>query len=234
MKKVIILALTSSLLLAGCGDKEANNHENQTNEQLLARVGQLEEENKQLKAQLEQNDIAPSLNQEQDQENTKDTAQEEQTSSPEKAAKDTNTNTSSEQIIQNQPGNTQSDNYFELTGKGGIYKQTGDAFLLDDQNGNGQVVVIPIQFTNLKDDANDPWISFVFDFTTIQEDDVQEYTLDGGQGGLPEEYENPLNMNVKKDATVDYYLAFRPEKEGHDLKINDQWTNENKCILKFQ
>lgn len=227
MKKIIALALTSTLLLAGCGKEEAK--QDQTSEQLMARIGQLEEENKQLKAQLEQNNTASSLNQEQE-----ETTPTEQTPAPEETVDDSNTTGSTEQTIQAQPGNTQSDSYFELKGKGGIYKQTGDAFVLDDQYGNGQVVVIPIQFTNLKDDATDPWISYVFDFTTIQEDDVQEYTLEGGQGGLPEEYENPLNMNVKKDATVDYYLAFRPQKEGQDLKINDQWTNENKCTLKFQ
>lgn len=229
MKKVIALALTTTLLLTGCGKEEAKQTtEQKTSEQLLARISELEEENKNLKVQLGQTESQPQPPAIPSEESAEDTQTEE---SP---TEEISSGVSVEQTIQSQPGNSQQDNYFELTGKGGIYKQTGDAFLLDDQYGNGQVVVIPIQFTNLKDEASDPWISFVFDFTAIQEDDVQEYTLEGGQGGLPEEYENPLNMNVKKDATVDYYLAFRPEKEGQDLKINDQWTNENKCILKFE
>ena len=54
MKRKIAILLASTLLLAGCGKKEAKQtQEDKTAEQLLARIGELEEENKRLREEYD-------------------------------------------------------------------------------------------------------------------------------------------------------------------------------------
>lgn len=229
MKKTIPLLLASALLFVGCGDDTKPTPEERTTEQLIARIGQLEEENKKLKEELGQNAETPEAVNNEQPEEAQDPIVEENPESTEEQ-----TPSSKEQIIQSQPGNTQETNYFELLGKNGAYKQTGDAFIVNSEYGEEKILVVPIQFTNLSEEASDPWVSFVFEYQAFQEDDVQEYTLNGGQGAVPEEYENPLNMNIKQAKSVDYYLTFTLEKDGVDIKFKDPWNNEEKAILKFQ
>lgn len=232
MKKTIPLLLASTLLFVGCGDDTKPTPEERTTEQLLARISELEEENKTLKQQIgTQEESVANEEIEQPTEETKEQplVVEEAQASEETASNDTNI-----QYIQTQPGNTQQANYFELTSDNAVYKQTGDAFVVDDQYGDGQIVVVPIQYTNNGNDTNDPWMNFIFNFSVIQEDDVQEYTLDGGQGGLPEEYENPISMSVKPGATVEYNLAYRPEQGQSDIIIKEQWKDKVVQTLKFQ
>lgn len=230
MKKVIALALTTTLLLTGCGKEEAKpTSTDQTTEQLLARISELEKENKKLKEELNQNPEPQEAVSDEQTEETQEPVVEE---NPEQTEEQTPA--SKEQTIQSQPGNTQEANYFELMGKNGVYKQTGDAFIVDSEYGEEKILVIPIQFTNLSEEASDPWISFAFEYQAFQEDDVQEYTLNGGQGAVPEEYENPLNLNIKQAKSVDYYLTFTLEKDGLDIKFKDPWSDDIKAILKFQ
>lgn len=228
--KLLAFILASTMLLSACGKEESKQtHEERTTEQLLARIGQLEEENKKLKEELGQNAETPEAVNNEQTEQTQEPNVDENSQLVEEP-----TQASIEQIVQPQPGNTQQANYFELIGKSGAYKQTGDAFLVDSEYEEEKILVIPIQFTNLSEEASDPWITFAFEYQAIQEDDTQEYTLSGGQGGLPEEYENPLNMSVKQAKSVDYYLTFRLEKDGLDVKFKDPWSDEIKATLKFQ
>lgn len=232
MKKTIPLLLTSALLFVGCGDDTKPTPEERTTEQLLARISELEEENRTLKQQVGTQE-EPVANEEivqpaqEPQEETPEVEESQSSDEPESANSDV-------QYIQSQPGNTQEANYFKLLGKNGSYKQTGDAFIVNSEYGEEKILVVPIQFTNLSEEASDPWVSFVFEYQAFQEDDVQEYTLNGGQGAVPEEYENPLNMNIKQAKSVDYYLTFTLEKDGVDIKFKDPWNNEEKAILKFQ
>lgn len=223
MKKVITLALTSTLLLAGCGKEEAK--QDQTVEQLMARVGQLEEENKQLKAQLEQNNTAPSLNQEQE-----DTTPTEQTSAPEETTEDTNPNNSLEQTIQAQPGNTQSDNYFVLETRDATYTQTGDAFIEPSEYGDKQVLVIPVKYKNTGDDTSSPWMSFATSFRAYQEDDVQEYTLNGGSSS---NHTND-NSNIKSGAEIDTYIVYELENPDADVTLGEYIGDNINAIFKVQ
>ena len=229
--KLLTLALATSFVLSSCGNN-AKQSETGNADELMKRIGQLEEENKQLKTQLEEIDKV----QEQQPVETDETS----------VAEDNNIDTSTqetsdipssgltEQIIQSQPGNTQEENYFVLKGNNGTYKQIGDAFVVDDKYEEGQIVVIPINFTNENDDTQDPWFAFAFDFKAIQEDDTQEYNLNGGQGGVPDEYDNPINMNLKPGASTDYYLTFRQNIQGGNITFKDIWDQGAQAILKFQ
>lgn len=129
------------------------------------------------------------------------------------------------QVIQSEPGETQKDNYFTWETNNAIYKQTGDAFITNSQYDDTKILVIPINFTNKKDDASDPWITFAVDFKAYQEDDNQEYILNGGQGQVPEEYSNPINTNIKKDGNIDYYISFALELPEEDAKVTPQFGN---------
>ena len=129
------------------------------------------------------------------------------------------------QVIQAEPGETQKDNYFTWETNNAIYKQTGDAFITNSQYDDTKILVIPINFTNKKDDASDPWITFAVDFKAYQEDDNQEYILNGGQGQVPEEYSNPINTNIKKDGNIDYYISFALELPEEDAKVTPQFGN---------
>ena len=129
------------------------------------------------------------------------------------------------QVIQAEPGETQKDNYFTWETNNAIYKQTGDAFITNSQYDDTKILVIPINFTNKKEDASDPWITFAVDFKAYQEDDNQEYILNGGQGQVPEEYSNPINTNIKKDGNIDYYISFALELPEADVKVTPQFGN---------
>lgn len=129
------------------------------------------------------------------------------------------------QVIQAEPGETQKDNYFTWETNNAIYKQTGDAFITNSQYDDTKILVIPINFTNKKEDASDPWITFAVDFKAYQEDDNQEYILNGGQGQVPEEYSNPINTNIKKDGNIDYYISFALELPEEDAKVTPQFGN---------
>lgn len=129
------------------------------------------------------------------------------------------------QVIQTEPGETQKDNYFTWETNNAIYKQIGDAFITNSQYDDTKILVIPINFTNKKEDASDPWITFAVDFKAYQEDDNQEYILNGGQGQVPEEYSNPINTNIKKDKNIDYYISFALELPEADAKVTPQFGN---------
>ena len=129
------------------------------------------------------------------------------------------------QVIQAEPGETQKDNYFTWETNSAIYKQIGDAFITNSQYDDTKILVIPINFTNKKEDASDPWITFAVDFKAYQEDDNQEYILNGGQGLVPEEYSNAINTNIKKDGNIDYYISFTLELPEADTKITPQIGN---------
>ena len=129
------------------------------------------------------------------------------------------------QVIQAEPGETQKDNYFTWETNSAIYKQIGDAFITNSQYDDTKILVIPINFTNKNEDASDPWITFAVDFKAYQEDDNQEYILNGGQGHVPEEYSNEVITNIKKDGNIDYYISFTLELPEADAKIAPQFGN---------
>ena len=129
------------------------------------------------------------------------------------------------QTIQSEAGETQKDNYFTWETDNAIYKQTGDAFITNSQYDDTKILVIPINFTNKQEDASDPWMTFVVDFKTYQEDDNQEYILNGGQGHVPEEYSNEVITNIKKDGNIDYYISFTLELPEADTKVTPQFGN---------
>ena len=127
------------------------------------------------------------------------------------------------QVIQAEPGETQKDNYFTWETDNAIYKQTGDAFITTSQYDDTKILVIPINFTNKQEDTADPWFAFALDFKAYQEDDNQEYILNGGQGLVPEEYSSPVNTNIKKDGNIDYFISFTLELPEADTKIAPQF-----------
>lgn len=147
-------------------------------------------------------------------EQTKETQEEE------KKEEETVTN---EQEIQAQPGNTQESNYFNWETNKAIYKQTGDAFITNSKYDDSKILVIPINFTNKQEDAADPWMTFVLDYKVFQEDENQEYTLNGGQGQVPDEYDSPLNTSIKKDGNTDWYITYKLEKPESDVKLQTQF-----------
>ena len=114
-----------------------------------------------------------------------------------------------EQEIQTEPGN--------------IYKQTGDAFITNSKYDDSKILVIPINFTNKKEDAADPWMTFVLDYKVFQEDENQEYTLNGGQGEVPDEYDSPLNTSIKKDGNTDWYITYKLEKPESNVRLQTQF-----------
>lgn len=139
---------------------------------------------------------------------------------PEDKKEETATN---EQEIQAQPGNTQESNYFNWETNNAIYKQTGDAFITNSKYDDSKILVIPINFTNKKEDVADPWMTFVLDYKVFQEDENQEYTLNGGQGQVPDEYDSPLNTSIKKDGNTDWYITYKLEKPESDVKLQTQF-----------
>ena len=126
------------------------------------------------------------------------------------------------QTIQQEPGETQKDNYFTWETDNAVYKQIGDAFITTSKYDDTRILVIPINFTNKSEDASDPWTSFAIDFKAYQEDDNQEYILSGGQGLIPDEYSNPTNTYIKKDGNTDHYLSFTLELPEEDAKVSPQ------------
>lgn len=128
-----------------------------------------------------------------------------------------------EQEIQSQPGNTQESNYFNWETNNAIYKQTGDAFITNSKYDDSKILVIPINFTNKQEEASDPWMTFVLDYKVFQEDENQEYTLNGGQGQVPDEYESPLNTSVKKGGNTDWYITYTLEKPESDVRLQTQF-----------
>ena len=138
----------------------------------------------------------------------------------EKKEEETATN---EQEIQAEPGNTQEKNYFNWETNNAIYKQTGDAFITNSKYDDSKILVIPINFTNKQEDAADPWMTFVLDYKVFQEDENQEYTLNGGQGEVPDEYDSPLNTSIKKDGNTDWYITYKLEKPESDVKLQTQF-----------
>lgn len=138
----------------------------------------------------------------------------------EKKEEETATN---EQEIQAEPGNTQEKNYFNWETNNAIYKQTGDAFITNSKYDDSKILVIPINFTNKQEDASDPWMTFVLDYKVFQEDENQEYTLNGGQGQVPDEYESPLNTSIKKDGNTDWYITYTLEKPESDVRLQTQF-----------
>lgn len=129
------------------------------------------------------------------------------------------------QVIQAEPGETQKDNYFTWETNSAIYKQIGDAFTTTSQYDDSKILVIPINFTNKQEDAADPWMTFVFDYKVFQEDENQEYILNGGQVGVPDEYGSPLNTNIKKDGNIDWYITYTLELPEADTKVTPQFGN---------
>lgn len=148
-------------------------------------------------------------------EETKETQEEEK-----KEEEETVTN---EQEIQAEPGNTQESNYFNWETNKAIYKQTGDAFITNSKYDDSKILVIPINFTNKQEDAADPWMTFVLDYKVFQEDENQEYTLNGGQGEVPDEYETPLNTSIKKDGNTDWYITYKLEKPESNVRLQTQF-----------
>ncbi|WP_040397637.1 hypothetical protein [Anaerococcus senegalensis] len=138
----------------------------------------------------------------------------------EKKEEETATN---EQEIQAEPGNTQEKNYFNWETNNAIYKQTGDAFITNSKYDDSKILVIPINFTNKQEEASDPWMTFVLDYKVFQEDENQEYTLNGGQGQVPDEYDSPLNTSVKKDGNTDWYITYTLEKPESDVRLQTQF-----------
>lgn len=128
-----------------------------------------------------------------------------------------------EQEIQAEPGNTQESNYFNWETNKAIYKQTGDAFITNSKYDDSKILVIPINFTNKQEDAADPWMTFVLDYKVFQEDENQEYTLNGGQGEVPDEYETPLNTSIKKDGNTDWYITYKLEKPESNVRLQTQF-----------
>lgn len=128
-----------------------------------------------------------------------------------------------EQEIQAEPGNTQESNYFNWETNKAIYKQTGDAFITNSKYDDSKILVIPINFTNKQEDAADPWMTFVLDYKVFQEDENQEYTLNGGQGEVPDEYASPLNTSIKKDGNTDWYITYKLEKPESDVRLQTQF-----------
>lgn len=147
-------------------------------------------------------------------EETKETQEEE------KKEEETVTN---EQEIQAEPGNTQESNYFNWETNKAIYKQTGDAFITNSKYDDSKILVIPINFTNKQEDAADPWMTFVLDYKVFQEDESQEYTLNGGQGEVPDEYNSPLNTSIKKDGNIDWYITYKLEKPESNVRLQTQF-----------
>lgn len=139
---------------------------------------------------------------------------------PEDKKEETATN---EQEIQAQPGNTQESNYFNWETNKAIYKQTGDAFITNSKYDDSKILVIPINFTNKQEDAADPWMTFVLDYKVFQEDENQEYTLNGGQGQVPDEYDSPLNTSIKKDGNTDWYITYKLEKPESNVRLQTQF-----------
>lgn len=151
-------------------------------------------------------------------ESNKEESNEEETQEEKKEETATN-----EQEIQAEPGNTQEKNYFNWETNNAIYKQTGDAFITNSKYDDSKILVIPINFTNKQEDASDPWMTFVLDYKVFQEDENQEYTLNGGQGQVPDEYDSPLNTSVKKDGNTDWFITYTLEKPESDVRLQTQF-----------
>ena len=128
-----------------------------------------------------------------------------------------------EQEIQTEPGNTQEKNYFNWETNNAIYKQTGDAFITNSKYDDSKILVIPINFTNKQEEASDPWMTFVLDYKVFQEDENQEYTLNGGQGQVPDEYDSPLNTSVKKGGNTDWFITYTLEKPESNVRLQTQF-----------
>lgn len=232
MKKTIPLLLASALLFVGCGDDTKPTPEERTTEQLLARISELEEENRTLKQQVgtQEDPVANEEIEQQAQEPQEETSEAEESQSsdePESANSDV-------QYIQSQPGTSTSDKYFKLEGRYGIYEQTGDMFTTIYEYDNSQILVIPIKFTNTSDEPTDPRMAIIGDYTAKQEDDNQEYLLMGGQGSTPEEYDNPIDIKVKPGGETEWYLSYTLSQPNQDVLLIDDIKDELVYTFKFQ
>lgn len=196
MKKALLVLMAASLLTA-CG--------NEKKEEQIPTQPEVSEEN-QIEPQTE-------------------TIKEEEQPIEEPIEEPVEEEVKSSQVIQSQPGENQKEDYFAWETDDGIYKQTGDAFITNSKYDDSKILVIPINFTNKKQDTADPWMTFIFDFKMYQEDENQEYVLNGGQGSVSDEYTSPINMNIKPGGSVDYYITYTLELPEADVKITPQFGN---------
>lgn len=94
-----------------------------------------------------------------------------------------------------------------LEGKNGTYEFVEDPILVDSiYDENVKILVLPIKYTNTTDEPQDPWVAFVSDFDAKQSDETSTYTLNGGLGEVPEEYEEEIGVEPNPGITVDYYI----------------------------
>ena len=215
IKKITPLVL--ALALTACGGETTTTDNTQANEDLTARIEELEAENSELKQQLEEANSK-----------TEETAAAEATQ--EKVAdnnedEEVQTSSSLEQVVQTQSGNIQEENYFTWETKNGIYKQTGDAIITNSEYNDQQILVIPINFTNKSDEAIDPWFAFVMDFEAYQEDENHEYSLNGGQGAVPDEFDTSINADVKSGGSTDWYITYTLEQPNKDIMVRPRLGN---------
>lgn len=236
MKKVIALALTTTLLLTGCGKEEAK--PDQTVEQLMARIGQLEEENKKLKEELGQNtdnSIEPISNEHP--EEVQATQQDESTTGETPATENSSNETPEEdysQYIKSEAGNTQQGHYITFDNGQVELIQTADSFTYKDQNTDKTILLIPMKFTNKSDEPKHPFADFSHTTYVNQENSTQVMDLMTDMVILPKEYEHQFKGELKPGVSIDVYFPITLDNTEYDVKINNIISRETIYTLKFQ
>lgn len=210
-----ITPLMVALALTACGGETAPDN-NQANEELTARIEELETENSELKQKLSEAE---------EKINSSDNVQEAISENETLENNQSQTPTDLIQDVQQETGNTQQDKYFIWETNNGVYKQTGDVVITNSQYNEQQILVIPINFTNKTNEAIDPWFAFVMDFEAYQEDENHEYSLNGGQGAVPDEFDTPINADVKPGGNTDWYITYTLEQPNEDVMVRPRQGN---------
>lgn len=234
MKK-FAMVLASTLLLTACGkDEPEQTTEERTVAQLVARIGELEEENRQLKKQLGNE---PVTNAEMVEEIEAEWAEEEAERAEAPVEEEAPTEESSgdyTQYVQKQEGTTQKGSYIAINDGKIELLQSGDAFTVTPQGQDTEALVIPVTFTNNSEEPRDPISSLLGYITIEQEDDVTVNTLHAGIVILPDEYKNPNSSTVKPGASIEYYLPIGLNNTEYDVVFKNTITREPVYTLKFQ
>ncbi|WP_299032430.1 hypothetical protein [uncultured Anaerococcus sp.] len=203
IKKVVICALALGVL-AGCGDKE------ETKEEAVA-----------IESSVQQEEVATSKEEPQTIMNEQPVQEEvaDETKDPNFIPEYNQVIEPVTQTIQAGPGNNEEENYFNINGLIGDYKQIGDAFIVDHEyEPDKKILIIPVNVVNKFDKPSDISTLTIAEFNLIQEDDNSVYKCTQ-TGYLPDEYKNDYTVKIKIGGNLDYYMGFEFEHEDLDFKL---------------
>ncbi|MFO3716084.1 hypothetical protein [Anaerococcus cruorum] len=123
------------------------------------------------------------------------------------------------QSVQDQPGTNEQSNYFNINGLLGDYEQTGDAFITTHKyEPETKIILIPVKVTNKYKEATTISTLTTTELRLIQEDKNSIYQCTSGVTP-PDQFKNDITTKIKVGGSMDYYLAYKVEKEDMDFKL---------------